>query len=577
MADIKKIKLLNSQTYDLMPARIKSSLGTGSGQTDDPINETSVVNYVPEKIWGNQFFETIGSSLDSILTPGRYIWDNVDYPETRAPDGIPTGTSGKKLYLIVEYCFPDDNDYLMQTLYVDYGSGLIKLFKRVKKNSEPWQYWQEIKIGQTSLSGYGITDAYISNGTIYLGSNTITPLTQHQDISGKADKSSTVSNVAWSSTNKKLTKTINGTTSDIVSAATLKTDLGIVWNDIGSKPTTLSGYGITVDPAPTGTSTNPVESQGIKTYVDTAETNAKADWFKLGTQIPNNSDLNTYTTPGHYYIASNSSAATITNTPNDYGGKLIVEETISSSNYKRQTYYCNTDSTSLISIRRQNSSESGWSDWITFPTPANVISSVFSTGVSLSGYNSLDNLTPGNYYAADGTVAGNVSAPYTRSGFNLWVIATTSASRRVQLLFPNPYDSEYNTKGFFLLRQEVAGTWEAWHTITDFHGLGNATLVGAAGINMDTLKTEGVWYSASIAGAQNSVGRPDYDIAGAKVWRLDVYKLYSTRPYQELTVYKLGNNEGDFDKYFRINKTDDTWTDWQHIDTTTVSTYYPSA
>lgn len=39
----------------------------------------------------------------------------------------------------------------------------------------------------TTLSGYGITDAKIANGAITLGSNTITPLTSHQDISGKAD------------------------------------------------------------------------------------------------------------------------------------------------------------------------------------------------------------------------------------------------------------------------------------------------------------------------------------------------------------------------------------------------------
>lgn len=37
----------------------------------------------------------------------------------------------------------------------------------------------------TTLAGYGITDANIANGVITLGSNSITPLTSHQDISGK--------------------------------------------------------------------------------------------------------------------------------------------------------------------------------------------------------------------------------------------------------------------------------------------------------------------------------------------------------------------------------------------------------
>lgn len=120
-----------------------------------------------------------------------------------------------------------------------------------------------IKNKPTTLAGYGITDAKIANGTITLGSNTITPLTSHQDISGKAnvsdfqtvesvgevelslpnnislnlitthqdisgkaDKSSTVSTVAYDATNHKITKTINGTTSDVVTAETIVQDSG---------------------------------------------------------------------------------------------------------------------------------------------------------------------------------------------------------------------------------------------------------------------------------------------------------------------------------------------------------------
>ncbi len=50
-------------------------------------------------------------------------------------------------------------------------------------------------------------------------------------LGGKSDKSATVSNVAWSSS--KLTKTINGTTTDVVSASTLKSAMSLnnVTND----------------------------------------------------------------------------------------------------------------------------------------------------------------------------------------------------------------------------------------------------------------------------------------------------------------------------------------------------------
>ena len=40
----------------------------------------------------------------------------------------------------------------------------------------------------TTLAGYGIKDAKIEGSTITLGANSITPLTRHQDISGKQDK-----------------------------------------------------------------------------------------------------------------------------------------------------------------------------------------------------------------------------------------------------------------------------------------------------------------------------------------------------------------------------------------------------
>lgn len=55
--------------------------------------------------------------------------------------------------------------------------------------------WQNVTSKPTTISGYGITDASISNGTITLGSNTITPLTSHQDISGKVDEEVTSSGV----------------------------------------------------------------------------------------------------------------------------------------------------------------------------------------------------------------------------------------------------------------------------------------------------------------------------------------------------------------------------------------------
>jgi len=48
-----------------------------------------------------------------------------------------------------------------------------------------------------------------------------------------AEKATAVTNVAYDTTNKKLTKTINGTTSDVVTVAKIKTDLNLAKGDVG--------------------------------------------------------------------------------------------------------------------------------------------------------------------------------------------------------------------------------------------------------------------------------------------------------------------------------------------------------
>lgn len=99
------------------------------------------------------------------------------------------------------------------------------------------------------------------------------------DISGKADKSAAVSTITYDSTNKKLTKTINGTTSDVVTVATLKTALGSMpasdvysWAKASSKPS-YSYSEIT------GT----VPSSALPSYVDDVlEYTAKANFPTTG-------------------------------------------------------------------------------------------------------------------------------------------------------------------------------------------------------------------------------------------------------------------------------------------------------
>lgn len=180
----------------------------------------------------------------------------------------------------------------------------------------------------TTLSGYGITDAKIntSTGTITLGSNTITPLTEHQDISGKADKSTTVTSVAWNSTSNKLTETINGTTSDVVSAATLKTAMNIVFSDIGNKPTTLSGYGITDAKIENGVITlgsSTYNLSGVYHYKGTVATIANLPTHS-STPAPETGDVYNVESDGKNYAYVEYDTTTQKDVWDDLGGSFTI-------------------------------------------------------------------------------------------------------------------------------------------------------------------------------------------------------------------------------------------------------------
>ena len=90
----------------------------------------------------------------------------------------------------------------------------------------------------------------------FVGSDALSELSTKvkTELGKKTDKVGALTNVSYDTTNKKLTKTTQGAhdpvTTDIVTTATLKTDMGIAdfdgtFSSLKSKPTTISGYGIT--------------------------------------------------------------------------------------------------------------------------------------------------------------------------------------------------------------------------------------------------------------------------------------------------------------------------------------------
>lgn len=117
--------------------------------------------------------------------------------------------------------------------------------------------------------------------------------------------------------------------------------------------------------------------------------------LNFGTVIPNNADLNTYITPGTYYIASSAGSKTLQNCPyTESGFKLLVEQTYS-ANYKRQIAWFGSG-TSTIYVRCTSTNGETWNDW------TNIV--VKTTAGSITG------TTTGNLALTGGTMTGTINS-----------------------------------------------------------------------------------------------------------------------------------------------------------------------
>ena len=215
-----------------------TSVATGTGLTGGPITSTGTIsldtsgvtagNYGPSANVTGSDGATMNVPYITVDTYGRvtsisnktYTSKNTTYSSKAASSGgtdVSLVTTGEK------YTWNSKAGTSVATTTAD---GLMSSTDKTKLNG--------IAEGATANVGTitGITMNGSSKGTsgvVDLG----TVITAHQDISGKADKRATVSTVSYDTSNKKITKTINGTTSDVVSASTLKTDMSL--NNVENK------------------------------------------------------------------------------------------------------------------------------------------------------------------------------------------------------------------------------------------------------------------------------------------------------------------------------------------------------
>ena len=161
---------------------------------------------------------------------------------------------------------------------------------------------------------------------------------------------------------------------------------------------------------------------GNKASIETVKTDAEMLPFGYGTSVPSGADLNNYTTPGNYYVATVAIATSLANGPvfeeHYYGGKLTVK-TLNSVNAISQIY----EAAAPARVAWRVYSSGTWSLWQYVATKsstdalATVVNKVASAVItnyayadSISSEADLnDYTTPGNYYIATQAIANSVT------------------------------------------------------------------------------------------------------------------------------------------------------------------------
>lgn len=235
----------NNEAYNIMPYTAALKTKTRQGRymicltyneeyvlpvNDTDNNQTTNKTMTTESFdpFGEVFFGYIGySTVADNLARGLYIAHSACNLKYSFNITDSTFTINKSVYLVMSPQLDGKcklhNDPLSQTLPTTEDGLVYKLLGVATSGYQirlylhkPCYYFKDGQIREwtntptvdisgkadsaTTLAGYGITDAKIENGTITLGSNTITPLTQHQTITGKEDNTNKVTSLSSSST-----------------------------------------------------------------------------------------------------------------------------------------------------------------------------------------------------------------------------------------------------------------------------------------------------------------------------------------------------------------------------------------
>lgn len=172
-----------------------------------------------------------------------------------------------------------------------------------------------------------------------------------------------------------------------------------------------------------------------------------------GTEIPSNSNLNTYLTPGNYFCSSNNVANTINGSPFTHAFTMKVEFS-QGTGYPRQTvrdFYNGQTATRVYNINGNYT----WTDWVYFSDDA----TIFAGTAIQSGDDLNDYATPGIYRSGSSTVTASLlnMPEMFGSGFSLLVLPISTVTN-IQIILPSANGSRFYYRG-----STTSGWNESWY------------------------------------------------------------------------------------------------------------------
>lgn len=410
VVDITKTALgLNNVTNDAQVKRTEMGVANGVATLDE--NGKIPTSQIP-------------GSYDDVKE--GYYYNGKFYVESSHTTEIPAASD--KVYVDI----PNNTTYRWSgTQYVKIGSDLA-----LGETSSTAYRGDRGKIAYdhsqvTSGNPHNVTKSEVGLGSVVNTGDSATPVSggttkfttggAYTELAKKADKTSTVTNVAWDSTNKKLTKTINGTTSDIVTAATLKAAMALDNVDNTSDATKKTNFTGTIANGNTGF----VTGGDVYTAIANAIAADKVIYFVYG------DSLCTYANIVAAWQAGNAVVLVVTDTDSEiqhFYFLIDVRTTGSSTKYVRfggflnktqmRTYYCTSGDAWTTSLDTFKTAQTAVSD----PVASSSTSSTFIDSIS-QDENGVITATKKTLPAVN-----KVKATAKTDNVNYKILATSSAS-----------------------------------------------------------------------------------------------------------------------------------------------------